>query len=75
MMALLSRGDMTGQALRIWREQHKLTQMALAGLLGLGLRTVVRWEGGGTIPDAWKLALGNGYLDWKLKAQKKRQTA
>lgn len=36
----------TPEDLRAWRKEHKLSQKALAALLGVSLFTVWRWEAG-----------------------------
>ncbi len=35
---------MTGEQLRAWREQARLTQQQLATMLGISVATVCRWE-------------------------------
>ncbi len=35
---------MTGEQLRAWREQTRLTQQQLATMLGVSVATVCRWE-------------------------------
>jgi transcriptional regulator with XRE-family HTH domain len=49
---------MTGQDLRTWRKQWKITQEELAGALGVYRVTVNRWERGvRSIPSFLPLAL------------------
>lgn len=49
---------MTPAEVRAWRQAHDLTQDQLAGLLGVRVQTVLRWEAGHTAPPAFlRLAL------------------
>jgi DNA-binding transcriptional regulator YiaG len=49
---------MNGQELKAWRQKWRLTQEALAGLLGVHRVTVAKWETGDRgIPPLLHLAL------------------
>ena len=43
---------MTGEELRVWRKDQKLTQADLAQRLDRSMRHIVELEGGGDVPNA-----------------------
>lgn len=52
-------GRSVGAEIRYWRNRRGLTQEQLAELVGIGVNTIIRYEGGGNGPNpvvAWKIA-------------------